>query len=189
MNFYYTKRSPYARKVLLTAYAFSCIDRINLIEVDLMNKPSDLLQANPIGRIPCLVDKENVYYDSNVCCLLLETQHHYKRPIDIENLCALCDGLMDISVDWFKETLRPENMQSEHLLSKFKHTIDEILSLLNTKTHLFPTDLSPHSIALISALGYLQFRFPTLKLNTYANLKQWESLMTMKDSVQKTHPC
>lgn len=188
MNFYYTKRSPYARKVLLTAYALSCIDEISCIEVDLMNKPEALLQANPIGRIPCLVIDETVYYDSNVCCAFLEARHHKTRSIDTENLCALCDGLMDISVDWFKETLRPEAIQSEFLLTKFKKTIFDILSVLESKVELFPYTLEPQSIALISAIGYVKFRFPMLDLSAYPRLIVWNEHMASLDPVQNTLP-
>lgn len=36
---------PYARKVILTAYAMSCIDSLSLVEVNLMDKPKALLEA------------------------------------------------------------------------------------------------------------------------------------------------
>lgn len=138
--------------------------------------------------MPCLVDGDTVYFDSHSSCIFLESLGGYQRSVDVENLSALCDGLMDVSVDWFKENLRPEGMRSDHQLAKFQRTIVDTLTLLNASISKFSCDLAPHSIALVSALGYLTFRFPSVELSAYPPLVDWYHKMHAIEPVQGTRP-
>ncbi len=40
--------------------------RYDLVEVDLKNKPKDLLESNPYGKVPVLVDDGDPIYESNI---------------------------------------------------------------------------------------------------------------------------
>ncbi|MBI3001038.1 MAG: glutathione S-transferase family protein [Deltaproteobacteria bacterium] len=44
----------------------------DLIEVDLKNKPKDLLELNPYGKVPVLVDDDAVIYESAIIDEYLE---------------------------------------------------------------------------------------------------------------------
>lgn len=192
MKLYYTTRSPYARKVLLTALKTGVYDSIDLIEINLMEKPAEFTSANPIGRIPALIDENGqVYYDSNAICTFLEAHGNktVSKTITSENLVSLCDGLMDITVDLFKETLRPKERQSDTQLTKLKANIRHCLTYLETIITDFDQTLSPHAISLICALDYLTFRFPELGPDkSHPRLTQWKTEMAKNEAVHKTVP-
>jgi glutathione S-transferase len=46
-----------------------------LVECDLGNKPKDLLQLNPYGKVPVLVDGDGVVYESAIIDEYLEEQY------------------------------------------------------------------------------------------------------------------
>jgi glutathione S-transferase len=45
------------------------------VEVDLKNKPKDLLEINPYGKVPALVDGEGVIYESAIINEYLEEKY------------------------------------------------------------------------------------------------------------------
>lgn len=197
MKLYMMRRSPYARKVLITAIEKGLLNKITSIQVDLRNKPPELQQFNPLGKVPTLVTETgNCYYESSIICDYLDSLNEPKlMPLDndsqlkIRNLCGLSDGITNLAVDHFKETLRPEQKQSNGLKKNFQTTIEASLIHINKMLPEFGTELSPATIALISALGYVSLRFPELKWReTLPELSNWDLEFSTRESVKQTSP-
>ncbi|MBT5953791.1 hypothetical protein HOG98_03625 [bacterium] len=195
MKLYTTHRSPYARKVLITAIEKGFMNEISCVEVDLRNKPPELQKANPLGKIPALVTNSGTcYYESSIICDYLDSLSEPRlmpldpnSQIEVRNLCALSDGITNLAVDHFKETLRPEEKQSRGLLKKFQTTIGYSLTHINDLLPTFGTNITPATISLISALGYVSFRLPELNWReTLPNLSEWETLFSNRESVKET---
>lgn len=198
MKLYYTKRSPYARKVLIVAHELGLIDDIEVIGTNLADKPESLLTANPIGKIPTLVTKNgDTYYDSNSICTYLDSltersilfpQGGYDRP-RIENLRALSDGLMDVTVSCFLESVRPEEIRSKTRIVRYLDTISKILNHINEKVDEYGTELNAATISLISAIGYDDFRLPHIDWRlANPQLEHWEKQFSERPSVKETVP-
>ena len=71
MKLFYTKRSPYARKVRVLALEKGIT--LDLINEDLAKKSKVLLDSNPLGKVPTLIlDNGDTIYDSVVICQYLD---------------------------------------------------------------------------------------------------------------------
>lgn len=198
MKLYLTQRSPFARKVLITAIEKGLMNDIECITVDLGHKPEDLLNSNPLGKIPALIGRDGVAYcESPVICEYLDSlSAPYLMPQDkharvkMLSLCALADGLTTLAVDHFKETMRPEAVQSDSVKKRLRQSIQRTLShIQDSVLDDFGPNITPATIALVSALGYVNFRLSDLEWpRTYLALNEWYSSFLNRESVQQTAP-
>src|SRR5689334_8125596 len=108
---YYTQRSPYARKVriVLAEKQLPC----ELKQTDINNKSSEFLSLSPIGKVPVLVDENNlVFWDSTLIVEYLDEtypQPGFYQGNNIERWCCrqgeeLADSLIDNVVGLWYET-------------------------------------------------------------------------------------
>lgn len=198
MVLYYTARSPYARKVRMVAYEKQVYEDIQFVDVDLGNKPADFLAKNPLGKIPALVlEKGRVLFESNTITEYLDTigsgpslyVTSYGDRIDTLNLIFLANGLMDVCVDCFKESMRPEALRSEAHIQRYQATILRTLQCVDRMSTVFSETFDMVAIAWVSAVGYLDFRFPHLRWQDGCpRLAGWVATFQNRDSVRLTAP-
>ena len=75
MRLYWSTRSPFVRKVTITAHEKGLADRITLERVVVASsKPNpDVMRDNPTGKIPTLIlDNGSALFDSHVICEYLD---------------------------------------------------------------------------------------------------------------------
>lgn len=196
MKLYYTRRSPYARKVRVVAEEKNI--PLDLIEVDLQRKTPELLAANPLGKIPTLVlDDGTAVYDSPVICEVLDSLHRSppllpeKEPErwNVLRIAALADGMMDIAVLAVLETLRPEEKRMQETVDRHRASLLRSAEALEKDLPSFGRSLSLGSIAVATALGYLDFRMPDLGwAAAHPKLAQWYEDFAARPSMRKTQP-
>ncbi len=77
---------------------------VDIEEVDPNNKPEDLLDLNPYGSIPTLVDRDLVLYDSRVIVEYLDERfpHPPMMPVDPVSRARTRLALYRIENDWYK---------------------------------------------------------------------------------------
>ena len=195
MKLYYTKRSPYARKVQIVALEKEI--PLELIEVDLAAKSDDLLALNPVGKIPVLAaDDGTVLCDSTAICAYLED--FQKEPSLIPaapapywrmtNLDAVAKGLTDITVAVFYEKLiHPENFHAKFIANK-EAAIVQTLEYLDKRVGDLK-DLDMAAISTACAIGYICFRLGHLwPQNSCQRLTQWYDEISQRESFQQTVP-
>src|SRR3954453_24034953 len=71
MKLHWSPRSPFVRKVMITAHELGLVDRINCVRtVAAATKPhAELMEDNPLSKIPTLVlDDGTVIFDSPLIC-------------------------------------------------------------------------------------------------------------------------
>ncbi len=76
MKLHWSPRSPFVRKVMVSAHELGVADRIQTVRtVVQMDKPNPVLLAdNPLGKIPTLVlDDGTTLYDSLTICEYLDS--------------------------------------------------------------------------------------------------------------------
>lgn len=199
MRLHWSPRSPFVRKVVITAREAGVFERIECVRTKVaMTAPNrDLLPDNPLGKIPTLVlDDGRAIYDSRVICEYLDTRHGGGRltPGDGEARLtmrcreALADGFLDALLLWRNERDRPAEARSQPHLDAFKLKKGVILDRLERETQTFaalPFDLA--HIATGCALSYLDFRFADEDWRAgHPELAAWHQGFEARASVRET---
>lgn len=195
MKLFYTKRSPYARKVRIVAEEKRL--PLDLAEEDLTDKSDELLRSNPVGKIPVLVlDDGRAFTDSPLICEYLDAFHDNpaliprdsRERFKILNLAAVADGLMDVTVAAFMEKLRHGEDFNKSFIQSREETAKRCLKFFENHAG----DLHPLSIASVAAacaIGYIEFRLPHLKPREGCpRLSEWFDEFSGRPSMASTAP-
>ena len=195
MKLFYTKRSPYARKIRIIAIEKKI--PLELVEEDLSKKSSQLLMVNPLGKIPALIlENGDILMDSPVICEYIDFLNDDPKLIPSElNLrfkalswAAIADGLVDVTLAAYMEKQRHPNDFNQPFIQAQEETIARTLNFLDENIKELQT-LSLVSIAVASALGYMQFRLPQLAPGAATSkLQKWFEEFGKRPSMFETRP-
>jgi glutathione S-transferase len=199
MKLHWSPRSPFVRKVMITAHELGLVDRMTCVRtVVATTRPhAALMEENPLSKIPTLVlDDGTVLYDSRVVCEYLDTLHAGPRLIPTggkERLVALRrqalgDGFLD-----FLLLLRNERERahpSEVHVATFTTKKQAALRSLDREADEFAA--SPFTIGHIAvgcALSYLDFRFADEDWRAdHPRVARWHRDFSARPSVRATEP-
>jgi glutathione S-transferase len=166
----YSATSPYARKVRVVAHELGL--KLELIATDTWNIPAALVAENPLGKVPSLlIDGTWTLYDSPVICeYLIEVGEGWcllaktgVARFEILKQQAFGDGLMDGAVEIFAErNFRPEAKQSLDWIERQSAKISTALDHFEQSLSRSEAAFSLGTIAIGSALTYLDLRLPEL---------------------------
>ena len=88
---------------------------VDVMQIDLNNKPEDLLDVNPYNSVPTLIDRELVLYDARVIMEYLDERfpHPPLMPVDPVSRSKSRLALFHIEKDWYAPfvNLRSEDTQ------------------------------------------------------------------------------
>ncbi|WP_295008122.1 glutathione S-transferase [uncultured Dechloromonas sp.] len=165
--------SPYTRKVRIVL-AEKKIEYDFVVDSPWAND-SKVPDYNPLGKIPVLVlDDDTALFDSRVIVEYIDnvTPNNKLFPapnrerIEVKRWEALADGLCDAAVAALLERKRPASEQSadwvERQFAKVKRALAFMSEELDEKSFCMGTHISMADLALGTALGYLNFRFPEI---------------------------
>ena len=163
MRLYTNPTTPFGRKVLLVAHESGVADRLNIEIADTASE--DLARVNPLNKIPTLtLDDGTNLFDSRVICEYLDSLHGSRlHPADgperwrALRLQALADGICDAAVLRLLEGRRPPAFQWPDWVARQRKKVTQSLDLLERETLPHTPDIG--TLALLAALGYLDFRF------------------------------
>jgi glutathione S-transferase len=198
MKLYWSSRSPFVRKVMVAAHEVGIADRIRTQRVVVApNNPNiEVMQDNPLGRIPTLVlDDGTSLYDSRVICEYFDTLHDgpklFPTSYDLRwktlRRQALGDGLMEVIVLRLGEMNRPLEAQSEKHLAAFRLKAAKSLDRLEAEADGPSGALSIGDIAVGCALAHLDFRFSADDWRAgRTNLTAWYADFARRPSVWAT---
>jgi glutathione S-transferase len=201
MLLHWSPRSPYVRKVMITAHEVGLADRIETVRtVVAASTPNvELMKENPQSRLPTLrLPDGTSIYDSVVICEYLDGLHNGEKlfpPKDPERLTALRrhalgDGMLDTMLMWRGEVLRPPAQQSIKHMQAWKLKTNVSVDMLETEADaLAASRFSIGHITIGVALGYIDFRFPELAWrNGHPRLAKWYETFAARPSVKATEP-
>jgi glutathione S-transferase len=192
MKLLYTKRSPYARKVRVIAIEKNI--PLELVDENLQHKSLRLLNANPLGKVPTLVlDNGTTVFDSPVICQYLDGLHN--KPVMIpqdaaERIEALkweafADDLMATAINLYMEKVRhPNNFDKDFTVVLEANIVAAYAYIDKNLTKLEKFNLA--SIAVASAIGYVHFRLPHMKVQGV--LAEWFEKISLRPSMAQTMP-
>jgi len=192
MKLLYTKRSPYARKVRVLALEKNIV--LDLIDEDLQKKSQRLLEANPLGKVPTLIlDNGKTVFDSSVICQYLDSLNDKNIMIPREALErievlkweAFADDLMTVAINLYMEKARhPQDFHKDFTATLEKNILSSYGYVEKNLSQLKKFDLA--AVAVISAIGYIHFRLPHLKVQ--GALGEWFEEISKRQSIAQTVP-
>lgn len=197
MKLYWSSTSPFVRKVIVSAHELGLSDRLETIPTRVAPSKPDLalLPYNPLGQLPTLVlDDGAVLYDSLVIIEYLDNMAggaklippSSERRIEELRLHALCNGFLDLLVQWRIETLKDAKQIA--LINAFNLKTSKIwASLEATAEGLGQRPFGLSSITLAIVAEYADFRFPKLGWREkYPTLSNWHQSIQSRPSLAST---
>ena len=194
MKLYWSSTSPFVRKVIVSAHELGLSDRLETIPTRVApNKPDlALLPYNPLGQLPTLVlDDGTALYDSLV---IIEHLEHIaggarlipsspEARIEELRLHALCNGFLDLLVQWRIESMKDTkqialinafNLKSSMIWARLEATAERVGQR--------PFGLSSITLAIVAE--YADFRFPRLGWREkYPVLSSWHQSIQSRPSL------
>ncbi len=174
--------SPFGRKVKLAAAVVGLLDRIDVQDAD-TNDPNDtLIQQNPLGKIPVLINEDGeAFYDSRV---IVEYIDHLAgggllipdgpRRYEALRMQALADGIMDAALlRVYEIRFRPEEKWYQPWLDRQAEKVTRGLDVLEEMPPALGKTLDIGAITVACALGYLDLRFAGEWRAHYPKLVAW----------------
>ncbi len=200
---YMSLRSPFARRVRLLLEELGVNYETQI--VDVFKTPPQYLNVNPLARVPSLkLPNGEFLIDSNVILKYL-SEKYFDHPLFqnrggrnnyFANISGLSVGIMEWTVTWFLESLKPKAQQDTEIMIEAEHAITRTFSYLNTEIQ-SKIDLRSVSkldnlgywdLDLGAAIGYAQFRMKQIDFTRYPYLIQYFELLMKRESFQKTVP-
>ena len=195
--------SPYVRKVRIVM-AEKKLD-FQFVTEDVWAADTTISDANPLGKVPCLVmEGGEALFDSRVIVEYIDTLSPVGKLIpaggreraEVKTWEALADGLLDAAIlarleaHWIG---RKDNERSQAWIERQMKKIDDSLAAmsrgLGDRSHCVGIHLSLSDIAVGSALGYLDFRFPEINWRErHVNLAELFERLSQRQSFKDTLP-
>ena len=190
MRLFFSKTSPFARKVRACIIAHGLEDRVELVETDFLVPSQEFVAANPLRRIPTLVtDDGEPLFDSAVICEYLDRIAGGLPLVPSGGAArwacrrteALADGVMD-NVVARTQILRAGLESGNPLIQRHEGAIRRFADQLDVQVPDPHLDLG--AIAIVCALGFLDLRYQELCWRRgRAGLAAWF------DTMSGTHRC
>jgi glutathione S-transferase len=184
---YYAPASPYSCKVRMAA-AHAGI-ALETVETDTNADPAELLQANPLGKIPVLVtDDSGSVHDSGAITQYLNRlsgnrlfPRNADKRTEAEKLEALADGMCDcLLAQVYERRYRPEEKVHQPWLERLWSKVVRSLDELEAEPPKLTGKLRAGQMALRCALGYMDLRFAGKWQPGRPKLKRWAKKFDQK---------
>ncbi len=196
MKLFYSPTSPYVRKVMACAITRGLDGMIEKIPCNPHLSKPDLLAANPLSKVPCLVTNDGLaLFDSPVICEYLDSlgealplfPSHGAGRWRALKLQAMADGILDAAVAGRGELGKPREDARDATLARFKFVIAGTLDALEADPPHRLIDIG--SIAVACALGYLDFRYAADPwAPTRPKLAAWYEAFAQNPGLSETAP-
>lgn len=184
--------TPSNKKTLMTLYsAQDCVfaHRVRfvleekameyqVVDVDFADKPDDLLELNPYGEVPTLVDRDLSVMESFLIIEYLDERfpHPPLIPVDPISRARVRVGLTQMDRDWFNPLFRPGHSAEEQQQAKdaLRRSLAQLSTLFSQQRYLFGDELSIADCALAPLL----WRLPSLGIEIPKGAKATQDYMT-----------
>lgn len=200
MKLFHSPTSPFVRKCLVAVHELGLRQRLELVPgtPHPVNRDAGVVAHNPLGKIPTLIaDDGSVFYDSRVICEYLDTIGH-GRLVPAEGTArwralveqSLADGMTDAAVlVRYENFVRPETLRWADWTRGQLEKVHSGLAELERRAPAFADRIDVGTIAIGCALGYLDFRYPTLDWRAHSpRTAAWFETFAARPSMVATRP-
>lgn len=205
MQLIYSATSPYARKVRMLVIEKGLTDRVEVVVVNPLLDPPDLLTANPLAKVPALIVEPHVdlgggpgftLFDSPLLCAYLDSlcsprlvPEAGQERWQVLRREALADGITDAAVSSVMEGRRIESQRSPEWLARWRSAILRGVVELEKEAEALGARFDLGAIASAAALAYLDFRLPQIDWRAQApGLSAWLEGVCSRESFAATVP-
>lgn len=198
MKLYYSRHSPFARKVRVTAIEKGLEDRLELALADVRQPDPEFLAVNPLGKVPALVrDDGGILINSPVICEYLDSlsgdpvlfpKDGAARWAALQ-LQALADGAFDAAILYQMERMRPDGERSDAFKERQRAKFGRALDLIENDMSVTEGPLNIGQIALACGFGYIDLRIGRdFWAEGRPRLERWVETFWERPSMQATVP-
>jgi len=199
LELYFAATSPYVRKVMICAHELGLAGEIETLSsaANPILRDARIATFNPLAKVPAarLADG-TVLYDSRVICEYLDHVGQgglFPRNSDrwaVLTQQALGDGLLDAALlVRYEDTARPEALRLDAWRAGQMTKIVAALDAMEASHSAFAEKLTIGGITFASALGYLDFRFPSFDWRSgRPQISAWFAQISQRPSLQLTVP-
>lgn len=198
MKLRWSPTSPYVRKVVMVAIECGLENAIEKQATNAWAPDTDLPTDNPLGKVPALILKDGTaLYDSPVIAEYLDTLHDGPRLFPLHGPArwtalrqqALADGICDAAILRRLESQRPDGEKSPNWMERQRRAVTRALDVLEGEAAQLGDTLTIGTLAILVALGYLDFRFGQEDWREgRPALAAWFKAMSARDSFRRTEP-
>jgi glutathione S-transferase len=200
MKLRWASGSPFVRKVMVTAIEAGLEDRIERVATDHHATESDLVNDNPLGKVPALIrDDGSVLADSPVICAYLDSLHdgHKLIPDDGEarwqalNLEGLADGMGEAAIAVMRERNRPDGKGWDIFEARNQGKFARTMSWIEDHSDILDGPITLGHIALGCAIGWTALRVGDLLEDMdsrWPKVAKWYAAFAQRPSMQATVP-
>ena len=201
LKLFYSDRSPYVRKVMVTLHEVNLFENVEIVSVrtNPLGVVEDLVDVSPLGKIPTLVLPDGTtIFDSRVICSYLNSIGKSDLYLAKENLKwsiktaeANFDGILDAALLMvYEHRYRQDIYQSAEWLENLWKKIERTLDFYNnSSSKILSGSLNMGQISLGCALGYLDYRHNNRNWRAKnQNLRDWFAEFSERLSMRNTIP-
>ena len=200
MQLFHSHFSPFVRKVMVVAHELGLADRLELLPsaVHPMKRDQSVLAKHPLAQVPTLIDDAGAAIaDSRVICENLDSLGGDRLfpPAGAErwralNEQSLADGVLDAALlIRYELTARGEGERSAAWIEGQTAKIESALGWFDGEAGSFAGRVDIGTIAVASALGYLDLRFADLAWrDRHTALAGWYAGFAERPSMQASQP-
>lgn len=158
-------------------------------------------RVNPLGKVPCLLlDDGTSVYDSAVICEYLDevlsgprlVPSEARARMQVRRWEALADGIADAAVLMMFERRKPEDRRDQGWLDaqskKVRRGLEVASAELVGRAFAHGDAFSLADAAMLSAVGYVDFRVPDQRDPGLSALAAWFESHAARPSVASTAP-
>ena len=181
MKLYCHPLSPFARKAMILSRKKGLIDQIEEIRPVADGDRGYANSSNPLGKIPALErEGQETLFDSYVICEYLDGLESPWLPAEGEErfkqlrLHALGDGMSVAVYNYRYETVRPEHLHFDTLISRHTRALQIAVDHLEENVDNLGAPWAYGNLSIMCGLAYMGYRAPHIDWKTRApKLAAW----------------
>jgi glutathione S-transferase len=158
-----------------------------MIEINLKNKPEDLVRQNPYGKVPVLVDDGGVVYESAIINEYLEEKFPAVSLMPKDHLAR---SKVRIWVDFMNTRVHPaaSDLQHDRNLDKAKEKMAQHLQTLDKELADKEFLVGAYSLADVTFIPFYtrRERYKLAIDESYPNVKRWAESLIARPQVAAT---
>lgn len=165
MTLFSDPRSPNSHRVRLVAKEKDI--PMDVIEVDPDHMPEDLLELNPYGSLPTLVDRELILYDAQVIIEYLDERYPHPPLMSVDPISKARSRqqLRQIETEWYPlvETI-VRNENADDVKRARRDLTERLIQMIPVFAHK-PFFMSEDYTLVDASLAVLLWRLPSLGID------------------------
>ncbi len=159
MNLYSGTTCPFSQRCRIVLYEKQM--DFQVIDVDLFNKPEDIAVINPYNRVPVLVDRDLVLYESNIINEYIDERfpHPQLMPPDPIMRARARQLLHTMEHELFShiETLEKNQKAAERSRAHVRDRLIELAPIFTKQKHMLGDEFSMLDVAIAPLLWRLDY--------------------------------